>query len=287
VTPRDALIAVLVLLVVVAAGAGAYLLGASSVPQADDAAAAEADAAAAAYADARDEGRNSGRSIGSGDGALVGEAISTVRGSVGGARAGKAAAMQQRRETLSARQGASATTRSEAERAGARELAGDGDVLVVGDSLEVGSSPYLDQYLSSTRLTVNADVGLSSPEIFERFEQSYDPSQSVIVFDAGTNDSAATPSILGSQLDAVAGVVGNRCMVVPTVHVGDEDRSAMNQVIRSFAASHPGTQVPDWARFAAANSGLMSADGVHPTSAGYQQRAQLIADGIRACLGGF
>ena len=165
--------------------------------------------------------------------------------------------------------------------------AGDGGVLVVGDSLEVLTSPYLKRYLPGVPLTVNAEGGYNSIQIFDLFNQSYDPSQSVIVFDAGTNDNPAYPEILAGNLDKVASMVGGRCLVVPTIHgftVDGVDNTGKNRVVRSFAASHPKTQTPDWAGFVEANPDLMQADDLHPIAEGADARARLIARGIRACL---
>ena len=166
-------------------------------------------------------------------------------------------------------------------------LDGSGEVLVVGDSLEVLTSPYLKQYLPGVRLTVNAEGGYNSIQIFDLFQESYDPAQSVIVFDAGTNDNPAYPEILASNLDKVAGIVGNRCLVVPTIHgftVDGVDNTGKNRVVRSFAASHPKTEVPDWARAVATHPELMQSDDLHPIPAGADYRAQLIARGVQACL---
>jgi hypothetical protein len=123
--------------------------------------------------------------------------------------------------------------------------AGNGGVLVVGDSLEELTSPYLQRYLPSVPLTVNAVGGSNSYQIYELFEESYEPSQSVIVFDAGTNDNPAYPQILAENLQKVTEVIGNRCMVVPTIHgytVNGVDNSGKNRVVREFAASRPGTR---------------------------------------------
>jgi lysophospholipase L1-like esterase len=172
---------------------------------------------------------------------------------------------------------------------GPASLPGDGGVLVVGDSLEVLTSPYLKQYMpAGTELTVNAEGGYNSLQIYDLFKESYDPSQSVIVFDAGTNDNPAYPSILQGRLDAVASEVGDRCMVVPTIHgfvVDGVDNSGKNRVVQSFAASRPGTQTPDWAGWVASHQDLMT-DELHPNPEGSDQRAQLIAEGVRACLAG-
>jgi hypothetical protein len=164
---------------------------------------------------------------------------------------------------------------------------GDGDVLVVGDSLEELTSPYLQRYLPGVSLTVNAVGGYNSYQILELFEESYDPSQSVIVFDAGTNDNPAYPQILAENLGKVAAAIGNRCMVVPTIHgltVNGIDSSGKNRVVHAFAASRPGTQVPDWAGAVASHPELMQSDDLHPIPEGADYRAQLIAQGVQGCL---
>ncbi|HEU4736043.1 MAG TPA: hypothetical protein VFS48_03325, partial [Solirubrobacterales bacterium] len=159
---------------------------------------------------------------------------------------------------------------------------------VVGDSLQELTAPYLSRYLPGVQLTINAAGGYNSFQIFDLFEESYDPSQSVIVFDAGTNDNPAYPEILAGNLDKVAAAIGDRCMVVPTIHgftVDGIDNTGKNAVVAAFAASRPGTQVPDWARAEATHPELMQADDLHPTAAGADLRARLIARGIKACLG--
>ena len=160
-------------------------------------------------------------------------------------------------------------------------------VLVVGDSLEELTSPYLSNYLPGVELTVNAVGGYNSYQIFDLFQESYDPSVDVIVFDAGTNDNPEYPEILAGNLAKVAETVGNRCMVVPTVHgftVNGVDNAGKNRVVAEFAASRPGTQVPDWARTVATRPDLMQTDNLHPTEEGADYRAQLIAQGVQGCL---
>jgi hypothetical protein len=169
----------------------------------------------------------------------------------------------------------------------AAKASGNGGVLVVGDSLEVLASPYLQRYLPGVPLTISTGGGYNSYQILDLFEESYDPSHSVIVFDAGTNDNPAYPQILAENLTAVAAQIGDRCMVVPTIHgftvngIGNEGK---NSVVRSFAASRLGTQVPDWAGAVAAHPELMQADDMHPVPAGADYRAQLIAQGVKGCL---
>jgi hypothetical protein len=139
------------------------------------------------------------------------------------------------------------------------------------------------------RLTVNAVGGSNSYEIFDLFQESYDPSDSVIVFDAGTNDNPAYPEILAENLKKVVAQIGNRCMVVPTIHgytVNGIDNHGKNRVVHEFAASRPGTQTPDWAATVNRDPALLEPDNLHPNPEGAELRAQLIAEGIQACLAG-
>jgi hypothetical protein len=159
-------------------------------------------------------------------------------------------------------------------------------VLVVGDSLEELTSPHLGRYLPGVEVTVNAVGGYNSFQIVDLFQESYEPSMEVIVFDAGTNDNPEYPEILAGNLAKLAGTVGDRCLVVPTIHgftVNGVDNTGKNRVVAEFAAARPGTQVPDWAAIAAHHPELMQSDGLHPTEEGADYRAQLIAQGVEGC----
>src|SRR4029079_17173358 len=169
----------------------------------------------------------------------------------------------------------------------ARPAAAAPHVLVVGDSLEELTSPYLGRYLPGVELTVNAVGGYNSFQIFDLFQESYEPSDDVIVFDAGTNDNPEYPEILAGNLAKVAETVGDACLVVPTIHgftVNGVDNTGKNRVVAEFAASRPGTQVPDWAAIVATHPELMQADNLHPIPEGADYRAQLIAHGVAGCL---
>jgi hypothetical protein len=192
--------------------------------------------------------------------------------------------MRRRRLKLA---GIAAATAALALFGGGASAAASPRVLVVGDSLEELTSPYLAGYLSGVTLTVNAVGGSNTYEIFDLFQESYDPSQSVIVFDGGTNDNPAYPEILAGNLQKVAEEVGERCMVVPTIHgytVNGIDNTGKNRTVAQFAASRPGTQTPDWAGAVETQPQLLLSDGLHPTQEGSEYRAQLIAQGIEGCL---
>jgi hypothetical protein len=277
-----ALGAVLLALATIAAG---YLIGASKAPGAADADGARERAADAAFEEARSEAFRNSFSRGIDAGLKTGRRA----GARQGAEAGQSAGEQTIHDALVLIKERKAANEAQAEITGPPKLAGSGGVLVVGDSLEVLTSPYLQRYLPHSKLTINAVGGYSSLQIYELFKESYDPSQSVVVFDAGTNDNPAYPQILASRLEAVASAIGSRCMVVPTIHglnVNGINSDGKNRVVRDFAVSRPGTQVPDWAHVVATHRELMQPDNLHPNPEGAAYRARLIAQSVKACLAG-
>jgi hypothetical protein len=171
----------------------------------------------------------------------------------------------------------------------ARAVEGNGGVLIVGDSLEELTSPHLEGLLPGVPLTINAVGGSNTYEIFDLFQESYSPSDSVIVFDGGTNDNPAYPQILAENLQKVVATIGDRCLVVPTIHgytVNGYNNRGKNRVVHELAASRRGTQTPDWATTVNQNPSLLEPDNLHPNTEGSEVRAQLIAEGITACLAG-
>ena len=164
-----------------------------------------------------------------------------------------------------------------------------GGVLVVGDSLEVGTSPYLRGLLQGVPLTVDAETSRPSSTGVEVLRSKLQSSDSVVVFDLGTNDDPAQPQALASDLAAVRQISAGRCVVVATLNrppYNGVPIDGLNQAVRSFAAGSAPAQLVDWHAAAMANPGLLGSDGVHATSSGYATRAQLIAQGIQRCLSG-
>jgi lysophospholipase L1-like esterase len=155
-------------------------------------------------------------------------------------------------------------------------------VLVVGDSLEVGSGPYLRAAVPGIR--VDAVKGRSSTQGVQVLAARLSPADSVVVFPLGTNDSPSSPAVLAADLSEAARLAGDRCMVVATI-VRPLDVSALNRVVLAFAA-RTGAQVVDWRGAVRAFPTLVGADGVHSNASGYALRASLIAEAIDACRSG-
>jgi hypothetical protein len=162
------------------------------------------------------------------------------------------------------------------------------NVLVVGDSLAVGTAPYLERELGSTPLTVDAVVGRPSPSGVPALAERLRPEHDVVVFDLGTNDGPSQPGALATSLARARQLAGDRCLVIATISrpaVRGVTVRAQNGVVESFAAT-TGAQVVDWQAAAASDPGLIQRDGVHATAAGYALRGALFAQAIGDCLSG-
>jgi hypothetical protein len=157
-------------------------------------------------------------------------------------------------------------------------------VLVVGDSLEVGSTPYLRQLLPG--VTADAEKGRTSSEGVRVLSSLLDPSVEVIVFPLGTNDSPSNAGGLAANLAAVRQLAGDRCVVVATLSrppVGGVSVGALNRVVEQFV-EEGNAQVADWRTVVRSIPSLLVRDGVHATGEGYSVRAALLAEAVQGCL---
>ena len=152
--------------------------------------------------------------------------------------------------------------------AGAFQGAGDA-VLVVGDSLEVGSGPYLQTALPGVDIELDAEKGRSSAQGVRVVERRLGPEHGVVVFPLGTNDSPANAGGLAASLAAVQRLAGGRCIVVATIArppLGGVSAAGLNRVVETFAAQ-TGAQVMDWRSAVASEPELLGRDHVHATAA--------------------
>ena len=161
---------------------------------------------------------------------------------------------------------------------------GPGPVLVVGDSLEVGTEPYLRGELAGVDVAVDARTSRPSDEGVAVLREALRPQHEVVVFDLGTNDDPGDPGALTASLEAARQIAGDRCLVVATINrppLGGVSDAGLNDAVEAFAAAS-GARVADW-RSAAREPGALQDDGVHGTASGYALRARLIAEAIRSC----
>jgi hypothetical protein len=160
-------------------------------------------------------------------------------------------------------------------------------VVVVGDSLGVGTQPYLQRALPGVPMRFDVLIGRPSsagPGILARMIK---PSDQVVIFDLGTNDSPGNPQQLADDLASARRIAGNRCMIVATLNrppVGGVSVAGLNAVVRSFAASQANVLLIPWHEEAHSQPGLLIGDGIHGTGAGYAARGDVFAQAVTACL---
>jgi hypothetical protein len=158
-------------------------------------------------------------------------------------------------------------------------------VLYVGDSLGVGTAPYLRSHLGSTGLEVDAEIGRPSGAGVDVLGSLIGPDHDVVVFDLGTNDDPAAPQTLASDLDAAREIAGDRCLVIATLNrppLNGVPVDGLNRAVTSFAAHDPNASLVDWHAAVASRPGMLI-DGVHADADGYALRAGLFAEAISSC----
>lgn len=162
-------------------------------------------------------------------------------------------------------------------------------VLVVGDSLEEGTGPYLERALPGESVTVDARKSRPSSVGVDVLRSRLRPQHSVVVFDLGTNDDPSAPGRLSADLQAAQSLAGDRCMVVATLNrppLGGVSVDGLNRAVTAFANGSGNVQVVDWHAAAGDDPGLLGPDHIHGTAAGYAERARLIAQAVETCLAG-
>jgi lysophospholipase L1-like esterase len=163
-----------------------------------------------------------------------------------------------------------------------------GAVLVIGDSLQVGTGPYLEQQLGALSVESDDRQSRRSDEGLQALRARLRPDHAVVVFDMGTNDDPSNPDALYANLQAARAVTGDRCLVVATVvrpAYNGFTVEGMNAAVERFALENPGVQLVDWHGVATSTPGILYDDGVHARPEGYALRGRLIADAVRSCGG--
>jgi len=159
-----------------------------------------------------------------------------------------------------------------------------GDVKLVGDSLAVGIQDRLPTALEGMAVSTNAREGRPLAEGMDVI-RGLDHKPGVLAVSLFTNDD---PDHVAELADAVREssnyVAAGGCVVWATIvrpPQGGSSYDRANARLRSLASAQ--VIVVDWAAQVREHPGWLTGDGVHPTPAGYDQRARLYAEGIRQC----
>jgi lysophospholipase L1-like esterase len=166
---------------------------------------------------------------------------------------------------------------------------GSGSLLVVGDSLAVGSAPYLEDALPAWRIQQLARTSKPTSDGVAEITSRGGSLPGVIAVSLGTNDDPSATGTFQSQVNTVIDAAGpSRCVIWANIvrpPYGGVSYAGYNRVL-ARAATSPNFFVIDWAGMVNANRGLIGGDGVHATPSGYAARGRAIAQAARTCGGG-
>jgi lysophospholipase L1-like esterase len=160
-------------------------------------------------------------------------------------------------------------------------------VFVVGDSLAVGTRPYLGRFLRGWRVATSASISKHAPQgVAELRHRRRSP---VAVVSLGTNDDPRAVGTFDHAVHTALSIAGkDHCLVWPNIvrpAVGGATYAGYNRVLSSADAGHDNLIVVNWARMVAHNPGWLGDDGVHVNATGYTARARGIANAVRRCRG--
>jgi hypothetical protein len=160
-------------------------------------------------------------------------------------------------------------------------------LFVVGDSLAVGTKPYLAADLHGWRIRSSLSISKHAPEGASELARRGHSLPPVVVASLGTNnDPHATGSFEAAVRKSLRSVGKRGCIVWPNIvrpAVGGASYAGYNQVLARIAHRNHHLRVVDWAAIAAHNRGWLGDDGVHPNATGYMVRARAIARQVRRC----
>jgi hypothetical protein len=160
-------------------------------------------------------------------------------------------------------------------------------VFHVGDSLGVGTAPYLPNALSDWDVDQSVKVARHAPEAIAILRQR-GGLPGVIVVGVGGNDDPNNVSAFRDAVNDARQIAGpNRCVVWPNHYsskpVAGTTFDGYNAVLEDFERRHRNFRIVNWAAIARSHPGWLAGDGIHVNATGYQARARAIAKQVRRC----
>ncbi len=174
----------------------------------------------------------------------------------------------------------------------AQARAADGDVLEVGDSLAVGTQPFLGEMLADRNLVSNIRNGITTPQGMRLLRMSLRTVvPKTVVVSLGTNDGGDPKRFADRLRRTLALLPADTCVVWSTI-IRPRRKGPyrpLNRVLHRLKKQEPRLVVVDW-EHAVTGGAVFLPDGLHADRAGYRYRSAMIADavnrGCRASAGG-
>lgn len=159
--------------------------------------------------------------------------------------------------------------------------------VVVGDSLAVGTEPYLPGLLPGWQLRQIAHKSVSTAYGIARLQALGTTLPRYVVVSLGTNDDPrALERFRGAIRTVLATAASGRCVVWPNLvrpRTLGATYEGLNRVLSQEARANRRLRVVDWRGLTRLHPEWLREDGVHGTVAGYRGRAAAIARALAAC----
>jgi lysophospholipase L1-like esterase len=160
-------------------------------------------------------------------------------------------------------------------------------LLVNGDSLAVGTQPYLPRELRRWKVTQSTAVSRHAYEGADVMRAFGHALPRVIHVSLGTNDDPRSVSSFRSAIREVMAVAGpKRCVVWANIvrpAVAGASYAGYNRALAQESRPRQNLRVVNWARLVGQNPYWLAGDGVHVSAEGYQARARAVARSVRRC----
>jgi lysophospholipase L1-like esterase len=160
-------------------------------------------------------------------------------------------------------------------------------LLVDGDSLSVGTAPYLPRELGRWKVIQSTSVSRHAYEgaaVMRAFGRRL---PRVIHISLGTNDDPHSVDAFRSAIREVMAVAGpRRCVVWANIvrpAVAGASYAGYNRALAQESRPRENLRVVNWARLVRDNPHWLADDGVHVSAEGYQVRARAVARSVRRC----
>lgn len=160
-------------------------------------------------------------------------------------------------------------------------------LLVNGDSLAVGTQPYLPKELRRWRVTQSTEVSrhaFEGDDVMRAYGRSL---PRVIHVSLGTNDDPRSVSAFRAAIRDVMDVAGPRRCVVWTnlvrPPVAGTSYAGYNRALARESKPRENLRVVNWARLVRENRHWLAGDGVHVSAEGYRARSRVVAHSVRRC----
>ena len=161
-------------------------------------------------------------------------------------------------------------------------LAGDSDVLVVGDSLAVGTLPYLGPMLGGRNIVAAAKNGITTPQGMKLVRQELRVvTPKTVVISLGSNDGSDPRRFSDRVRRTMSLLPENACVIWATI-IRPARKGAyrgLNRVLNAAKRRDPRIRVIDW-EHAVTGGAVYLPDGLHADEAGYRYRSAMIADAV-------